>query len=188
MQTGGTAMSEAELFKRLERLEMDNRRLKRIALVALVLVAATVGLGATYSKSEVPQKVVAHEFEVVDGSGRVRVRLGSEDYGDSPFVTLLGQGQNSLVLSVGGVSSTNRSTRVGPWIAFRDSHGAPALSMGTQGERPMMNFTDQQGYSMNLGCTGTIDNRTGQTRQTSAASIVMSANDKTHHVIWQAPQ
>jgi hypothetical protein len=66
-------MTESEFADRLERLEQDNRRLKRLVTVALVMAAA---LGAIYAARPVPQKIEAHEFDVTDNAGKVRVRIG----------------------------------------------------------------------------------------------------------------
>lgn len=64
----------------------------------------------------------------------------------------------------------------------------PAVGMwvSPSGE-PSMTIKDAQGYSMDLGSTSTVLPFTGQTQQTSAASIVLFGNDKKHHVIWRAP-
>jgi hypothetical protein len=40
---------------------------------------------------------------------------------------------------------------------------------------------------MDLGSSSTTKTITGETQQTSAASIVMFGNDKDHYVIWKAP-
>jgi hypothetical protein len=52
---------------------------------------------------------------------------------------------------------------------------------------PQVELSDPQGFRMDLGSTGTINLKTGETQRTSAASIVMFGNDKEHHVIWRAP-
>jgi hypothetical protein len=52
---------------------------------------------------------------------------------------------------------------------------------------PQVELSDPQGFTMDLGSTGTINAKTGETQRTSAASIVMFGNDKRHHVIWRAP-
>lgn len=176
-------MSETELAERLERLERNTRRLKGFCTAALVLAAA---LGAIAATRPVPDKITAHEFDVVDSFGEVRVRLASQD-NSIPFVSLYGSAQNSLVLSVGGVSSTNRSVRVGPWVVFHTSRGAPAISMGIQADEPMLNLTDRRGFGIALGNSNMVVPATGETKHTSAASVVIFGNDKNHHVIWKAP-
>jgi hypothetical protein len=64
-----------DLRTRVEHLEKQNRRLKRAGLAVVVLVGSAAALGAAYARPAVPQKIVAHEFDVVDSSGRVRMRL-----------------------------------------------------------------------------------------------------------------
>ena len=76
-------MSETELVERLERLERAHRRLKGFALAALVLAAA---LATIYATQPVPQKITAHEFDLMDDSGRVRAELHI-DFGNRPTLT-----------------------------------------------------------------------------------------------------
>ena len=75
-------MNDKEFVTRLERLERDNRRLKRVAATGLALAAA---LGVVYAVScssagIVPdaERVTAHEFDVADGAGKVRVKIAME--------------------------------------------------------------------------------------------------------------
>lgn len=68
-------MTEADLVNRLEKLERDNRRFKRLALAALVLPIALVSI---YATRPVPQKITAHEFDVVDSAGKVCAALRIE--------------------------------------------------------------------------------------------------------------
>lgn len=79
-------MSDQELLTRLERLERENRTFKRIGIAALVLVAIVVGLGAV---QPIPSKIVAHEFDVVDGTGKVRVRLHTQANGNLAMIQVL---------------------------------------------------------------------------------------------------
>jgi hypothetical protein len=76
-------MNDKEFARRLERLERDNRRLKRVAAAGIALAAA---LGVIYAVScssdrnsvEVKpdaEKIVAREFDVVDRAGKVRVKI-----------------------------------------------------------------------------------------------------------------
>ncbi len=76
-------MTDTELAQRLESLERDHRRLKRLAAVGLALIV-TAGVVYTVSCSSarkaadaVPgsQKIKVREFDVVDRAGKVRVQI-----------------------------------------------------------------------------------------------------------------
>lgn len=79
-------MTDGNLVRRLEKLERENRRLKRLALLPFVLVAA---LGAIYVAScssagtrsnthGVSDKITAREFDVLDANGKVRVKIAMD--------------------------------------------------------------------------------------------------------------
>lgn len=260
-------MTETEVVKRLERLERDNRRLKRLATVALIIATA---LGAIYAAQPVPDKMTAHEIDVVDTAGRVRIKLAvshmekdsgghtyegpnvalydangvkreeiggylslfgpqltmfddhgnqavSLDGGNCPPVCLgpslaLEKGNTSAVLStvgtnlgpqlfLGGVPGKGPTielwSRTRPNILkgllgksqdnTQEKTPLPDVLISDYNDGPAISLTDGQGFSMNLGSSGTVNSRTGETQQTSAASITMFGNDKDHHVIWKAP-
>lgn len=276
-------MTDTELVARLERLERDNRRLKRVALGALVLVAASVGLGAAYAKPAIPQRIVAHEFDVVDGSGKVRAKVGLQCAGAGscwPAIDLLDQdgkrqvtlaatetnsglvflgpkGKPRLSLAANDVESSVSlfsqfgryamlevlgdskqwgmdqllfddndgsiaiSTMFHPAIQIRDKGGINRVEMGIGGpaafsktlgglevgsggylglwngndklrfladDSPRIELGDANGYEAAIGRMDLITSATGETHQTSAASILLFGNDKKHHVIWEAPQ
>lgn len=76
-------MTEKEFARRLEILERDNRRLKRLAAAGMALAAA---LGVIYavacsSDRNSPvvkpgaEKVAAREFDVVDSAGKLRIQM-----------------------------------------------------------------------------------------------------------------
>ncbi len=74
-------MTENEFARRLESLERDNRRLKRIAFGCIALAAA---FGVIYAAScsrnaadarSSAQKITAREFDVVDNAGKMRVQM-----------------------------------------------------------------------------------------------------------------
>jgi hypothetical protein len=58
------------------------------------------------------------------------------------------------------------------------------MGLGPSGD-PGIELGDAKGFEMDLGNANTITPTTGQTQQTSAASIVMFSTNK--KVIWQAP-
>lgn len=216
-------MSESELVNRVEQLERDNRRLKRLGAALLVLVAA---LGAIYAARPVPHKIEAHEFDVVDGAGRVRIRLSTTPV-DTSVDVLDAQGNRAASMEAnlgfsfitagkdgGDVALLTSSAQLGSsvgvgyapdWSAVVGGKSGKALLDALKSYRtrlqsgPSVNMAvspsgganitlqDAQGFSTDLGSTGTVTQATGETQHTSAASITMFGNDKDHHVIWQAP-
>lgn len=167
-------MTDTELARRVERLERDNRRLKRLGAAALVLAAA---MGAIYATRPVPQKITAREFDAVDASGKVRVTLGTlQGVAGEPTLTLTGQNRQTLLEAPGLVMLISNSHEGASAITIGASHGLPGIMLA-----------DGQGFEMDLGSAKTVAPKTGATQQTSAASIVMFGNDKKHHIIWSAP-
>lgn len=153
-------MTDTELAKRVEKLERDNQRMKRGGIAFLVLLVA---LSTIYATRPVPQKITAHEFEVLDNSGRVRARMTMGTLLSGPAITL---------------NDEQGKTRVGmfapsgePGIVIGAHNGGVLMSIDSSG-RPQITLNDAQGFE----------------ESTSAASIVMYGNGKKHHVIWQAPQ
>jgi len=259
-------MSETDLALRLERLERDNRRLKGFAIATVVVAAA---LASIFAGQPVPDVISAHEFSVLDDSGRARAQLKSdpkgvellllaEDGKPGVQVSLFTSGyeliglngtKSSLVMAAGAAAvpnvaiydahqnmraelGINHSDEPGLQLIYPDgqvamhaqvdSSGDPSVAvLGKRGEsaiammgvlaghpvsglfdaqgnpristrldaagQPTIALIDSQGFSLHLGATSTVKPVTGETQQTSAASIVMFGNEKDHHVIWQAP-
>lgn len=192
-------MTETELVKRLEGLERDNRRLKGFAVTAIILAAA---LGAIYATQPVPEVIRARNFEVVDRTGRVRAKMAVQPNGIA-FIQVtdeLGHARAAMVTSLSGGSTVEildpkghqtagmGDSTLGGSIAVADTQGKTRAVMAVSASgAPSIHLSDAQGFSMDLGRTATENLNTGQTQETSAASIVMFGNDKGHRVIWQAP-
>lgn len=207
-------MTETELTTRLERLERDNRRLKGLAVAVLVLAAGLSlydAAGVHAAPQSVPEKISAHEFDVVDSLGTPRIIMGSDPDTQThggPFIRLYdAKGVQRLMMEV----SSDTSEVGGPSVWLLDAKGELRALMGLSpdglsslnffadrgraGARievlptgaPDITLRDPQGFEMHLGHTETVTPKTGQTQQTSAASIVMFGNDEKHHIIWQAP-
>jgi hypothetical protein len=122
-------MSEAELVKRLERLERDNRRFKRLALAAFalpvlgLLYACTAPRNAAGTQTAVPAKIAAHEFDVMDGRGKARVRIAMDCSPKTdcwPEITLLDKNGKALTLigagTIGISGEKARTTLLGNGI------------------------------------------------------------------------
>jgi len=212
--TGGY-MSEQEkepILSRIERLEAENRRLKRGAL-AFVLVAASVGLmGQTTQRKRapapapapppapaLPKNIEAESFVLKDAAGKARANLAMS--GTGPAFKLLDAKGSALV-----TISMNDSAPGGPFVLLSDPqhHAGVTLSVlenaGSQlsltGERPDVQahmsvasdgpsllISDQEGFSTSIG--GAQVGRNGQMKKTSAASIALYNKD--HKVLWSQP-
>ena len=166
-------------------------------LVILVLAASLATIDAT---QPVPHTIIAHEFDVVDGAGNVRLIMGP-----SPEVALFnanGQQRAALALASDGAPTLMLMdakgwgiaqmsvTQGSPEILFTRSRsqgpGSIFVGLTSQG-LPRIHLSDPQGFDMDLGSTQMVTPATGATEQTSGASIVMFGNDKEHRVIWKAP-
>jgi hypothetical protein len=128
-------MSEIELRQRLEKLERNNRRLKWLGIAALALVAGLVTIAAT---QPVPDKIVAHEFDMVDSTGKIRIRMGLSSEGMPGIVLSDAQGKPraAMTLSPSGESD----------IGLSDAQGKPRVLMSADpsGE-PEIDLSDSQG-------------------------------------------
>jgi hypothetical protein len=186
-------MTDIELALRLERLERDNLWLKRYGVVVLAVVTGLVAVAAT---RPVPQKITAHEFDVLDSSGKVGITIRGR------IVNVLDADSGLPRLAIGNVSpgvvgawlfEGHGSRQVelpgngGPDISIFDTQGRTRERIGLVGGEPRITLNDTQGFRMDLGSTNTMTFATGTSQYTSAASIIMFGNDKKHHVIWQAP-
>jgi hypothetical protein len=182
-------MTEMELVQRLERLERDNRRLKRIGAAALVLAAA---LGAIYARQPIPEKITARELDVLDSTGRLRASVTP---GGINFWDVHGANWAAFGKLKGGAGGLSIMERGGVLIAApqmislleNGEAGASGVTIGAGKVRASVHLVDARGFELDLGGTDTALARTGETRRTSAASIVMFGNDEKHKVIWQAP-
>ncbi|HVA02031.1 MAG TPA: hypothetical protein VMV34_10280 [Terriglobia bacterium] len=218
-------MSETDLAQRIETLERDNRRLKRVLAVAGPALLVALGFLYAFPRSSARMRlrsaadvIHAREWDLVDSSGRVRLQASMDcalPTGCSPQIRLFDQDGKALTtLGAGALSfsgKTGEARLSAGSLHFSSSPeggiaGAMAqigitpgsgghLSLVGKGlshffvnsDLPRVEMGDSQGYMMELGASDLTTVNSGQTRQTTAASIVMYANDKQHHVIWQMP-
>ena len=68
-------MNEPSIYRRLERLEQHNRRLRRLGGAALTLVVLSAWQG-----TQVPDVIEARRFVVRDEEGRAVVLIGQDVY------------------------------------------------------------------------------------------------------------
>lgn len=165
---------DTEIMARLDRLERENRRLKRLGVAALVIAAA---LGLMAATRPVPDKITAHEFDVVDSAGKVRVAMSiSPSKVGMPGLALYDRSGNPVAgLTTMGLSAGGRYSE----LQISSPHGKSVVTMGVIGGDPSIDISDANGFRMVLGSTFE--------RDSSADSIIMLGNDKKHRVIWRAP-
>jgi hypothetical protein len=95
-------MSESthgSLVARVERLERENRRLKRVALSAAVLAVAGLLLAPSAPKKEAVKVLKAREIQVVDDVGATRITMKVEANGD-PALSIKGPTGGAIQLAL----------------------------------------------------------------------------------------
>jgi len=205
------------ILRRIKTLETANRRLRRTALVVIVLAAAGV-LGMCQARHG--RTVDADRLILRDKQGRIRVEVallydtGPDGY---PVVRLLDKngiersGLGAGVLTMrdekGSIHATllddtlqfengssGVSVRLGSDIGHRKGGGGSLWLYGSpesgsaillNSESPVVELSDDKGFTASLGKTLLTIDKTGESRQRSAASLVMSGKDG--KVLWSAP-
>jgi len=125
------------LTRRLERLERQNRWLRRVSLLILLGAVVTPLMG-----QEPPHRpfrtVEAEEFVLRDARGQVRATLGTTQNPSSAFLRLHNDdGKQRARISVSGDGTSSlevmdSSDRVRVLVGVRD-HGSPRLWLGNEG-------------------------------------------------------
>lgn len=194
-----------EVKTRLLKLEKQNRRLKQMGAMALIIPVLLIVMGQGSAR----KTVEANEFILKDGNGRVRARLRmDEDFFPVPELDLVDERGTTRVRLRGG---DNRVGGAGNFsmISMLDEHGrergsfaadeygaalafmnvkgvddALVRAEGIQVSGPVT-VSDDQGFHATLGNTDLVTLRSGETHKTSAASLVLF--DKNKNVVWKAP-
>jgi hypothetical protein len=126
------------LVRRLDRVERQNRTLKRAWTVTMLIVVALVLMGQSLP-NKVPDVIVARKFALVDAKGNGRALLGFAP--DNSPVLLLNRPDGSLgaTLEVGGPQGQ-------PVLSLYDKNGKPrsVLGVDTDGS-PGLSFSDKDG-------------------------------------------
>jgi hypothetical protein len=209
-------MSEAThekdlIVSRIELLEVENRRLKRGALIGLVAIASIGLMGQTQRKTTraptptpapapaMPKNIEAESFILKDATGRVRAELSMG--GTGPSLKLRDQNGSALV-----TLSLNDAAPGGPFVLLSDPQHRAGLSMsvlegagsqltltgasadiqahiGVTPDGTTLGLSDKDGFSANIG--NGERSKGGQTKKTSAASITLF--DKDRRTLWSAP-
>jgi hypothetical protein len=124
------------LRQRLDRLERESRRLKRVTLVVIVGAAAALVMGQTAPHRSI-RTLDAEEFVLRDSRGQIRASLGTTQ---GPSATILeihgdnGKPRTRVTVSSDGTSSLefmDSGDRVRLLLGVRDN-GLPRIWLGNE--------------------------------------------------------
>lgn len=173
--------------ERLQKLERDNRRMKRGGGLVLLAIASLLFMGQTVKN----RSLDADSIVLRDASGRVRIELGTGD-DNAPILRMFGSDNKPSIALSGDEKGS------GLW--FFAGHGkgmvmlsnvdSPTLilsdgSGGTSVDVASVHTYDNDKFNAFLGRTDTLNPKTGATTKTSAASLTLFGKDG--KVIWEAP-
>ncbi len=204
-----------DINARLEKLERENRRIKKLGIVAIVFASVLFISG----QAKTNKVVEASAFHLLDASGKVRAELSMpvaeepelifyDNSGTSvayistkpPGLYLGKSGAKESVVIHAGAPDMAIPTQ--PMLLLGGSGGSILLLGGTSNSirmfgssgtfkvdvdeaGPNATVTDKEGYSTEIGKTDLVLTRTGKKEQTPAASVVLFDKDK--KVLWSAP-
>jgi hypothetical protein len=193
------------ILVRLEKVEKENRMLKRFGLVVISLMSLVGATGQTRTS----RTVEAERFVLKDDRGRERADLSVSSKGVAlvfrdeagrkqmtlnSLTSKAGLGHAWLALGEGAVDA--RYTLAGKardewatisegglFLAGQETARIVISASGTPG--PSIEVVDSQGYAADLGVNRLEFPMVGKTRKASAASLVLLGKDRT--VLWSAP-
>ena len=174
------------LARRLDRVERENRRLKRAGVVALAMIAAVILMGQA-TESKVVKVIEAEKFVLRDGQGRQRAELfAHKDVSGLAFSDQ--KGRVRIVMGVDKDSQTfhlmdekqiprvsiGLDEKKGSTLLMWDSHQKLRLGLGVTILGPALALSDKaENHRVEL--TVLLD------------SPELSVTDKTGKTIWSAP-
>lgn len=183
------------LTERLDRLERETHRWRRVGLSLLLAIVAIATLGQAPARS-VLSVVQAERFVLVDETGNVRGELG-----------ITGGGMTRFILRQPGPEGEASFAELQPTgLALHDRKGLPYLWVSSSGfslhsgaskagitilvdgeSGPSLSFTDESGVTrVTLGRTTKLqEERLGTVDEYLASSLVLLGKDG--KVIWKAP-
>ena len=129
-----------ELESRVDRLERENRRLKRLGVTALVVAGLIVGLGQARPRQ--PEEVRATKFVLVDEGGQQRATLGIENGGPA-LVLEDTTGRGVVQLQVPKIPDK-------PSLYLRDPRESARVELAMTMNGPVLHFTDKTGTRVRL--------------------------------------
>lgn len=188
------------LAERIEKLERQNRRMKLTGCSVLLTAAALLLMGQTRPQA-VRNELRARSFVVVDANGKARAELKMATTGEPALflndttetarVMLYGSDSGaglSLFGGAGKIATLDVTSKAGPrlFLSGRAEPGRIALAILTvPADGPSLELDDPNGFATQIGIAKLMTTSTGESHQTSAASIVLLGKDQ--KVLWSAP-
>jgi hypothetical protein len=184
------------LVARVERLERQNRLLKRIGLTLFLSGAAFVVMG----QARPSRTVEAERFVLKDTGGRMRGLLAAGDENNGPGLLLYDSNGEIQVAITVKLQSGPDFTLFNPVdkAYFKVSSGKVELGVPHKSYMQLnalpgpsaldalhLLLRDEAGYSAILGSVELNAGQAGERHTTSAASLKLF--DKNNNVIWSAP-
>jgi len=192
------------ILSRLEKVEKENRTLKRFALAFLSLIAAVVVMG----QARPSRTMEAEQFVLKDPQGLVRARLGVSGRATTlNFYDAAGVLRQSLMVGANGIpglslfdAAGNQTVSLangeaGPSLGLQEGAGRllsveqlikqPGIVLHVAKDEMGLIIEDREGFSAVVGNADLVSLRTGERQQTSVASVVLFDKDK--KVLWSAP-
>lgn len=157
------------IVSRLERVEKQNRWLKKACMVSLLLPACIVVMAQANRR----ETVEAESFVLKDAKGNKRAELtmGRED---ASLFFFDAQGRQTSHLSDGFVFLVDPETAKPGYVMLAAGQSSPSITV-----------QDSEGFTATLGVTETVTKRNREKRTKSAASLILF--DKDQKILWSAP-
>jgi hypothetical protein len=173
----------ATILQRLEKLKRQNRRMKQTGIASILIVTSLLVMG---QKAAVNRTVEANEFVLLDSSGTRRAALGAYGKGGKPSLSLFdGKGAEILLLLDQRDPRIIMNNGRGSILALGYGHGlTEAIASAMTGDGPYITMIDRDHFQTVIGSAAFEATHTGETRQTSAASVLLFGKDK---ILWKAP-
>jgi hypothetical protein len=137
-----------EVVARLEKVEKENRRMKRAGLAIILAAACAAVMGQARPAANA---VEAKSYVLLDASGTKRAELvleaGAPGQEPSPVLRFLdGKGADSLSLSPTRLELAGKSD-LGPDILIDDAKGTPRVDFGVEHNLPFVLLNDEKGIT-----------------------------------------
>jgi hypothetical protein len=173
-------MELSEISARLERLERQNRTMKRAGFGLLAAALAVALIGAA-TPEEIPEVIEAREFRVIDENGKRRTTISANGFGYHDE-----NGQTRALIDADGFryGDENGKVRAGmgaDGFGYLNANSTIRAMMGAAG----FSYADENGQMRALmGVAELVSPETGMESRYPAAVVLFDADG---NLIWRAP-